>query len=513
MKRAIMLFFLLAIASLALAEILQQKKQPENGKIESIEYDSRNTITKTQYDLDYEQANSYENRLSGRTQEGIKESEGSPKSSLELDLSDHVVSGHYAYLLTYFDGLHIRDISDPVHMPEIGVYRYGILFAYTLDMKGHHVYIGSRNFKVLDISDPTLPVEVFTISGTGQIYDMTIQDDYLYYVDNTLKIIDISDPTSPTIEAVYVDELYASDFKNVCVSGDYAYLVSFAGLYVIDISDRSSPEAIGISYHIESATEIKVSGNYVYIASGEELGSSQLFVYDVSDPINPVQVVMDTLIIAKSLDIYENFVFIGDENFHIFDMIDPSSPVKIESHITPGNITSIDIADNEAVYWDHLDGIQILDIHHIISPGHYVTIQTGWNIISCPFELPITSDIISDIRIGDVFCYDIPTSAYSAIDSMSCGKGYWVLSRRDTVFSLGEMTPVDELTLQLCPGWNLIGGPNIDVPTDEIEDLPSIVPPIFSYNAPTGGYEIADTLKALKGYWILSRDSLIIELP
>jgi hypothetical protein len=70
----------------------------------------------------------------------------------------------------------------------------------------------------------------------------------------------------------------------VCISDSYAYVAcEDSGLHVIDISDPSNPQEIGVYDVFGSYRDIHVSGSYAYIANEH----SMLVVVDVSDPANP----------------------------------------------------------------------------------------------------------------------------------------------------------------------------------------------------------------------------------
>ena len=94
--------------------------------------------------------------------------------------------------------------------------------------------------------------------------DVAVRGDYAYLAGGSFRIIDVSNPEDP-------EEIFSSDWtwaaNNVALSGDYAYL---GNLNIIDISDpfnpinlvNSSPQAY---YSGEGGAGVAVSGNYVYV--------------------------------------------------------------------------------------------------------------------------------------------------------------------------------------------------------------------------------------------------------
>jgi len=83
------------------------------------------------------------------------------------------------------------------------------------------------------------------------------------------------------------------------------------------------------------------------------------------------------------------------------------------------------------------------------------------------------------------------------------GVGYWVyLLEDENVDLLG--VPVNQLTLSLLQGWDLIGTPyggsSIADPIDDPDN--SVLPWAFTWNAREKRYDMTQLLDAGKGYWV-----------
>jgi len=191
---------------------------------------------------------------------------------------DVCVSGNYAYVCgSQFvsdearASLDIIDVSDPSNLKITGSYisptesyNYG-----GIALSGNYAYLAFRDYstgstraglKIMDISDPTSPVELgnYVSSDSGYSYDVEVRGNYAYIAGDDFRIIDVSNPSSP-------NEI-SSDPANgygIVLSGNYAYL-SYNGLDIIDISNPYYPTEAGYYYNeIEDA--VAVSGNYAYI--------------------------------------------------------------------------------------------------------------------------------------------------------------------------------------------------------------------------------------------------------
>ncbi|MDO9575484.1 MAG: tetratricopeptide repeat protein [bacterium] len=127
------------------------------------------------------------------------------------------VCGNYAYLGDNYAGLRIMDVRDPAHPVEVGVYKveggeeiwrkYGGGEVRKIEVLGNYVYIPYDNFdfRVVDISNPSNPVEVgfYPIVGRGRA--IGVRDRCAYIIEeSSFWVIDIGQPQEhPPTEADY----------------------------------------------------------------------------------------------------------------------------------------------------------------------------------------------------------------------------------------------------------------------------------------------------------------------
>ncbi|MEK7459337.1 MAG: prepilin-type N-terminal cleavage/methylation domain-containing protein [Patescibacteria group bacterium] len=152
---------------------------------------------------------------------------------------------------------------------------------------------GSDNFFVFDISVPSTPTTVGTLTVFGTPSNVVISGDYAYVAtsDNTreMQVISIASPTSPSIAASY-DASGNTNATSVVISGSTAYLVreqsSNKEFLVLDVSSPLTPTLTGSLDLTDNANDVAVSGNYAYVASSSN--SRELEVIDVTTPATPV---------------------------------------------------------------------------------------------------------------------------------------------------------------------------------------------------------------------------------
>ena len=242
------------------------------------------------------------------------------------------VSGSYAYVAKGWDGLAIIDISDPTAPVEVGQFQWG-WEANGVYVSESYAYVADiyEGLLIIDISEPTTPAKVGQFDDdSGFAYDVYVLGSYAYVADwsDGLEIIDISDPTAP----MKVGQFYDGGLANsVYVSGLYAYVADGDdGLEIVDISDPTTPVEVGqFNDGSGSAKSVYVSGSYAYVAEG----GAGLSILDISDPTIPVKVgQFNDDGYARDVFVSGSYAYMVDEDdgLKIIDISDPTTPVKVE---------------------------------------------------------------------------------------------------------------------------------------------------------------------------------------
>ncbi len=414
---------------------------------------------------------------------------------------DIVVSGDYIYVEEENSGLTAIDFTDP-ELPietfiDAGDQR-------SLKVQANYLYAYRRYrhspFTIYDITDPAAPVETAVFSDV--FYDICLYSHYVFatkdYRDQ-VKIFDVS------FVPVLVDS-FENDADELEVDGNLLYCISSGTVDVYDISEPLSRIFVGrwdYSYSLRA-----LNNGYAYL--GGVYGNLALI--DLSDPSSPVLV--DTLILedVENIAIQDTFLFaIRDSGMWVYNISEPPAPELVgffKMGIYWGKIV---IAGDRAYIWSETGGVIVLDISHFTSWHSSTPLSPGWNMLSFPFEEGATLDELPPATIAPVYGFDAGT--YEATDTFRTGEGYYVLSSSDTIATIEGRAPVYSVTMELVPGWNVVGGPYSTVSATILTDLPEIVPPIYTFDPATGGYTESDLLEPMKGYWVLSRDSVEVEVP
>jgi len=134
-----------------------------------------------------------------------------------------------------------------------------------------------------------------------------------------------------------------------------------------------------------------------------------------------------------------------------------------------------------------------------------VSFQFGWNIVGLPLEVEDPSYLIifPDAIENTFFSFD---GAYTPGSFMIEGEGYWLRFE-----SAGNTTitgnSINELTISLNEGWNLISGVSTPLNISDIQDPDGIIISGTVYGFTSGSYLNTENIEPGKGYWVRANNS------
>ncbi len=149
----------------------------------------------------------------------------------------------YAFLVDWDYGLRVIDISDSASPREVGA-TPPLGSPTAIAIQGHYAYLVSwtnRTLHVVDISDPTHPEEVSVLalsSAWETIYDVTLNGSHAYVATEQagVMIVDVSNPSQPVEIGRYDTPGYATGMD---VDGRYLYVADWLnGLFVLRLDYR-----------------------------------------------------------------------------------------------------------------------------------------------------------------------------------------------------------------------------------------------------------------------------------
>jgi len=260
---------------------------------------------------------------------------------------------------------------------------------------GQIAYVNSgTGLVVVDVSDPTSPVDVGGASMLGPIADIVVEEERAYVVTNHagiagapyetevfgLEVVDVSDPTAPKITDAFKTSGVASE---VAVTKDFAFVADGGdGLRVIDISDPNRLREVSFFSPSSSAMAIEVSNGRAYLAGGPEglwvIGAGRPFGYlEKLGRYTPEAHVMDVTVTGDYAFTVVRDRAAGERtsDVRVVDVSDPKSPREVSGFELPGQIGHLAVAGDRA-YVSVRGALLIFDISDPANPRPIDTLET-----------------------------------------------------------------------------------------------------------------------------------------
>ncbi len=368
--------------------------------------------------------------LSGEFNEGLRLYDISDERHPRL-ISQYITPGYpfgcdfrdgYAFAGCFTEGLRIIDYHNPYQPVETGFYPLPST-TYEVKVQDSFAYVGNwvGGFKVLDVSNLRAPFQVFSyqhprgwpvrqvaiqesiavigfpvIGGGGfEVWNITnptspvqlggvtgIRCEGLQFINDTLImmasdrssfIFDIKDPSLPQ----QVARLRA---RSGCVLGNRCYGLDFDlpldTMFIFDISDPANPVLLGTFSEFHTYTEdIFAAGDYAYAATRGQ----GMKVYDITDPRNPTFVAQfGDGIWVSTVVVRDTLAYLGcsgTPGLRIVNIRNPLIPVEVVAVDSVWDVNAILLQDTIAFLAG--DCCWILDIKDPTAPRILARMERG----------------------------------------------------------------------------------------------------------------------------------------
>lgn len=189
-----------------------------------------------------------------------------------------------------------------------------------------------------------------------------------------LMVLDISDPAAPELVGTggryWLDTGFGRISPGLDVVGDLVYLLSDAGIEIVDVQDPTNPLGRGVE-GLSNPQAVEVVGTHAFIA---DLADG-LVVLDVTNPDAPSTVTTLGLgMSAFDLVFQDDFVYVAsNDSLIVIDVSTPAAPFVTGSLFVSGGSPRCVTVAGDTVYlgqWSPNAGVFAVDVSDPTDPGH-----------------------------------------------------------------------------------------------------------------------------------------------
>lgn len=316
------------------------------------------------------------------------------------------VFGSYAFVMAGFGGLLVLDVSNSANPIKVGGFD-STGYAIGVQVLGHRAYLadGHEGLKILDFQltlpqtlEPPLPLEVpitdqflmlpsTSISGASVTY--TLLDGPATRDDNRLVF------TGPGIVRLRAeapgDENYRplKDERSIRVF-QLPQTLTWAGTTneVLELDNAyplsaTSSRGLPVTLRVDSGPATLTNGTLVSHQPGIVVVIAEQVGTDIIAPIREFRTFNirhvylapagghDTPGFASAVQVVGNYAYVADHDagLQVFDISEPSHPVRVGSYDTSGSAYDVKVVGNYAYVADYRDDLQIIDISNPSTPS------------------------------------------------------------------------------------------------------------------------------------------------
>ncbi len=330
----------------------------------------------------------------------------------EIDIPDNAVavsaSAGYAYVACKDDGLVIVDVDPPesayvvktIDLPfgksnDVAYYN-GYVFVVTL----------TQRFYVIDVDPPESAYLVTTLylDGPGNTANIDVADGYAYVTrGDELYIIDIEPAETPELVNTVVDLF--SHWEEITVSNGYAFVVAPSyDLYILDIDPPEEAHVITQYTWFECPSDISVSWPYAYVTQDGDHSDYKLLIFDVSNP--------EYIFTSKKLELAgspvsvistSEYAYLGDIESGLITL--DVSPIEdahiIDAERTPSFTKSV-CRYSDYLYMAGSTGLMIIDLHSPEDASVAGFVEGNYEAVDVDGDYAYAMDYNSGLQVIDV---------------------------------------------------------------------------------------------------------------
>jgi hypothetical protein len=319
--------------------------------------------------------------------------------------SDLALHGDYVCVSGWEGAVHVIDVSDLAAPVILGRYTAPGP-AYGIDATGDFAYVAYSGVSsdpggllVLDISDPTNITFAGKVNTEWRLMKVRVRGDYAYAVgDCDLWIIDVSVPTEPSLVAQFFTgdcpldlDIREDDTLVYLADNDLFDPPGLSAFTIVNVADPESPFVAARRVLRGPVGDVALSGDLAFVADPDY----GMFVYDVSDPLNPDSIgayyvfsgAVAKIAVADTVAFLVDYIALGSfysGRLHVVDVRDPSNVQPLGEYHLPGEVNSVTVSGDYVYTCNNVDAdredVAVVDVTHKDNPrvvGTYSTPGSG----------------------------------------------------------------------------------------------------------------------------------------
>lgn len=213
----------------------------------------------------------------------------------------------------------------------------------------------------------------------GSMASMVLMNDHLYAIrePHSVGIVDISTSAAPRLDTTFSAGF---DLETIYPFEDKLFLGSSTGMFMYDVSDPISPVQLGTFSHGRACDPVVTDGKYAYVTlrGGSSCGeaSNELNIVDVKDLMHPVLVKTYPLTRPTGLSKNGNILFVCDDKsgVRVYNASNPDALkqiAKIDSKepydVIAGGKNALVVGKNGLYQYDYsnLNNIRLLSFYSL----------------------------------------------------------------------------------------------------------------------------------------------------
>jgi len=300
-----------------------------------------------------------------------------------------VVNGNYAYTIS--SALQIYDVSNPLNPFWVGWVDLEDTVI-DLDVSNGYAYVANyyNGLQIIDIDPPEDAHIEKTVDTPDRAVGVKVLNGYAYVADSHtgLVVIDIEPIQDSQIIKTIHDDMNLDWADQVYISNNYAYVINYLGLYIIDIVPLDTAYVVKMVPLPDDgyAGNIYVSGDYAYVAFGD----TGLHIIDIEPPDSAYMV--KTLTFTREADdiwVSNGIAYVACyDAVQIVDVDPPDTANLIKTVVIPGIPSGLFVSDEYLFAAAREGGLQIVDI----TPPEDAYIAKSLYMLSEPIDVDIDGD-------------------------------------------------------------------------------------------------------------------------